>query len=272
MGAGSMHAFAWQEIADRVLVLRYRFFDQTIGVVAGDDGLLVIDTRTSLQQGRELLEDIRQLTSLPVRVVVNTHRHSDHCFGNRVLRPAPIWGHIRCAEGLVETGPTQRQRLVESFPDLAGEWLAVVVDPPERTFHQEARISIGGRMIEMRYLGRGHTDGDIIVSVADAAVVFAGDLLENGAPPSYGDAFPLDWPDTAAAILPFVTGPVVPGHGEPADRAFAEGQVAELRATADLVREVARGELSAEAAETQGPFGPETTRLAVRRGLAKLEG
>ena len=267
-----MFASAWSEIADRVFVLRYRFFDQTIGVVAGDDGLLVVDTRTSLQQGRELQEDVRRLTLLPVRVVVNTHRHSDHCFGNRALRPAPIWGHIRCAVGLAETGPTQQQWLVESFPDLAGEWLAVVVDPPDRTFQQEARISIGGRMIEMRDLGRGHTDGDIIVSVPDAAVVFAGDLLENGAPPSYGDAFPLDWPDTAAAILPFVTGPVVPGHGEPADRAFAQGQVAELRVTADLVRDVAAGALSAAAAETEGPFGPETTRLALRRGLDQLAG
>ena len=86
-------------------------------------------------------------------------------------------------------------------------------------------VAIGA---DLHYLGRGHTDSDIVVLVD--GVVFAGDLLENGAPPAFGDAFPLDWPDTAAALLEltdadeFVGRAVVPGHGPVADRAFAAGQ------------------------------------------------
>lgn len=272
MSTAGMTATALAEVGDRVVVLRYGFFDQSIGVVLGDDGVLVIDSRTSHRQGTELLRDLRRLTRLPVRVVVNTHRHSDHCFGNHVLRPATIWGHVRCAAGLLETGADAQRELAEAFPDRAEDWAAVVLDPPDRTFRAEATISIGGRLVEMRYLGRGHTDGDIVVSVPDAGVLFVGDLLENGAPPSYGDAFPLEWPATAAALLPLVAGPVVPGHGDPADRAFAEGQAGELAATAELVRRVAIGDVSEQQALSEGPFGPDTTRVALARGLARPVG
>ena len=84
---------------DRVFVRRYAFFDQNIGVVRGDDGVLVVDTRVSHRQADEILADLRELTPLPVRAVVNTHGHNDHAFGNHRFRPAPIWGHARCASG-----------------------------------------------------------------------------------------------------------------------------------------------------------------------------
>ena len=85
---------AWTEIGDRVFVRRYAFYDQNIGVVLGGGAALVIDTRSTHVQGREILADLRELTADPVTVVVNTHGHFDHAFGNRVFRPATIWGHV----------------------------------------------------------------------------------------------------------------------------------------------------------------------------------
>ena len=72
----------WSEVGDRVFVRRYSFYDQNIGVVLGDEGVLVIDTRTSHRQADEIIDDLRSLTPLPGRVVVNTHGHHDHCFGH----------------------------------------------------------------------------------------------------------------------------------------------------------------------------------------------
>jgi len=77
----------WQEIGDRVFVRRYAFYDQNIGVVVGDGGLLLVDTRVSHRQAAEIRDDIRSISSLPVTTVVNTHGHSDHAFGNHVFRP-----------------------------------------------------------------------------------------------------------------------------------------------------------------------------------------
>ena len=87
---------------------------------------------------------------------------------------------------------------------MAEELGEVVCDAPDRVFEETAVVDAGGRRIELRYLGRGHTDNDIIVLVPDVGVMFAGDLVENGAPPYFGDGYPLDWPETASRVLELV--------------------------------------------------------------------
>ena len=79
---------AWTEVGDRVFVTRYAFYNQNIGVVLGDKSVLLVDTRLSHRQAEEVKADLRALTTLPVGIVVNTHGHSDHCFGNHPFRPA----------------------------------------------------------------------------------------------------------------------------------------------------------------------------------------
>jgi glyoxylase-like metal-dependent hydrolase (beta-lactamase superfamily II) len=261
----------WHEIADRVWVRRYRFYDQTIGAVGGDGGLLVIDTRTSHRQGTVLQADLGELPG-DVRWVVNTHHHHDHCFGNWVFRDAELWGHERCAARLIAHGETMRADLIDDLPGGAGEWREVVITPPTVTFAHRATIDLGDRAVELRYLGRGHTDDDIVVTVPDVGVLFAGDLLENGAPPYFGDAFPLDWPATIEALIALTAGPVAAGHGEVADRAFAERSLEELRAVADLGRRVAAGDLALEAAIAGGPYGRNASREPVERATAQARG
>ena len=261
----------WHEIGDRIWVRRYAFFDQTIGVVGGADGLLVIDTRTSHRQGEELRTELRELPGA-VRWVVNTHHHHDHCFGNAVFGNAELWGHERCAARLVAEGEALRAELLAEMPDQAEEWREVVITPPTVLFATRASIDIGGRSVELRYLGRGHTDADIVVTVPSVGVLFAGDLLENGAPPYFGDAFPLDWPATVEALIPLTGGAIVPGHGEVADRAFAERSLEELRAVADLGRQVASGDLTLAAAVARGPYHPNPSRAAIERAAAQARG
>jgi glyoxylase-like metal-dependent hydrolase (beta-lactamase superfamily II) len=265
-----MASSGWVELADRVFVRRYAFYDQNIGVVLGGRGALVIDTRTSHRQGEEVRAHLRELTPLPVAAVLNTHGHSDHCFGNRVFRPARIWGHVRCARMIEETGPLQRQALVAGMADRAEEFGAVELDPPDELFDERATIDLGDRRVTLRYLGRGHTDNDI-VAIVDG-VVFAGDLVENGATPYFGDAFPLDWPATAEALLGLVDGWVVPGHGDHASREFVAEQLEQLRAIAAIGRRAHAGELTLDAAVAAAPYPAEAAREPIERALAQLRG
>lgn len=265
---------SWTEVGDRVFVRRYAFYDQNIGVVLGDESVLLIDTRISHRQAAEIFDDLRSLTSLPVGVVVNTHGHSDHCFGNRRFRPAPIWGHERCVTMIERTGERQRSSLAGLMPDLAGELGEVVLDPPDRTFSEEAVVEIepGGRSVRLAFIGRGHTDNDIVVEVPDADVLFAGDLLENDATPYFGDGFPIDWPATAERLVERVTGVVVPGHGSVADRGFAVRQMTEFRTVAELARLVHDGRLDIEAAILRTPYPADAAREPLERALAQLRG
>lgn len=262
----------WVEVDDRVFARRYRFYDQQIGVVLGAGEALVIDTRLTARQAREILDDLRELTPDPVTLVVNTHWHHDHSFGNRTFRPATIWGHERCGPRLLEHGERVRAEAAAEIPQLADDLAAVVLDPPDRSFAEAVRVHVGGRPVWLRHLGRGHTDSDIVVEIPDARVVFAGDLLEGGATPYFGDGYPLDWPATVSRLLDLVRGPVVPGHGAVGDRAFVEDQLAAFLEIARLGREVRAGRLSLDAAIDASPFGPATSREPLERALAQLRG
>ena len=262
----------WLEVGDRVFARRYAYLDQQIGVVLGQAEALVIDTRATPAHARELQADIRRLTPDPVTVAVNTHWHWDHAFGNSVLRPAVIWGHERCRERLIRDGADARAEEAAADPAHRADFEAVVIDPPDRTLTIAADVEVGGRRVELRYLGRGHTDGDIVVAVPDADVLFAGDLLENGAIPWFGDGYPIDWPATVERLLPLVGGAVVPGHGAAADRAFVEAQLRAFRRVASLARQVHRGEIDREAALASMPFHAATSMEPLDRALAQLRG
>ncbi|HEX4897489.1 MAG TPA: MBL fold metallo-hydrolase [Candidatus Limnocylindrales bacterium] len=262
----------WLEVGDRVFTRRYRFYDQQIGVVLGDGEALVIDTRTTSGHARELIADIRRLTPFPVRLVVDTHWHSDHVFGNHDFRPATIWGHERCRSRLIENGEHQRAALIDALPDLAADIASLVIDPPERTFVDTAALDVGGRAVELSYLGRGHTDADIVVVVPDAGVMFAGDLLENDAVPYFGDGYPIEWPATVERLLGLVDGPVVPGHGSLGDRAFVERQLGEFEAVVAAARRLHAGEIDRAGALAAMPYDPASSIQPLDRALAQLRG
>ncbi|HEX5828043.1 MAG TPA: MBL fold metallo-hydrolase [Candidatus Limnocylindrales bacterium] len=266
---------SWVEIGDRVFVRRYRFFDQNIVVVLGGDEALVLDTRTTPRQARELLDDLRELGAPPVGIVVNSHGHSDHVFGNQVFAPAPIWGHERCVTMVTRSGRRQLEGVATAIPDLADDLAEVTFTPPTCTFLEQATICLADqREVELAYLGRGHTDNDIVMRVPDADVLCAGDLLEAGAAPFFGDGFPMDWPATAEALLGMVgpTTVVVPGHGDHGGRAFVEASLEGFRAVAAAATRVHAGELRLEEAIPLVPYSAAEAVEPLQRALAQLRG
>jgi glyoxylase-like metal-dependent hydrolase (beta-lactamase superfamily II) len=265
---------SWTEVGAGVFVRRYEFYDQNIVAVRGDDGFLIVDTRISHRQADEIIADLRELGPLPVRAVVNTHGHSDHAFGNARFRPAPIWGHTRCAAMILDTGNDKIAQISAAVPELADELAEVVLDPPDRLFDDAATVPFdaGGRVVELRYLGRGHTDNDIVVLIPDVDVLLAGDLLENDATPYFGDGYPMDWPATVEALVAFVTGPVVPGHGSIGDRAFAVRQMTEFRTIAELATLVHQGIIGLDDAVLRTPYPADAAREPLERALAQVRG
>ena len=261
----------WREVADRVFVRRYSDFNVTIGLIVGEHDSLGVDTRGSERQGRELMDEIRWITRTPLRVV-NTHHHFDHSFGNRGFVPAEIWGHERCATRLREDGRTAQLALAAEMPEVAPEYLETRLTPPDRTFRESVDLDLGDRPVRLSHFGRGHTDNDVVVVVPDVQVVFGGDLVEQGGPPSFEDSYPLDWPGTLGRVLDVVQGPVVPGHGEVMERSFVEAQLADLSALAELARRVRIDGGSVADALPLSPFPAPAAHQALLRAFAQLAG
>ena len=269
-------AAGWSEVGPGCFARRYPSYDVTIGVVVGADGLLVVDTRASLGEADELLADLRQLSSAPVRWVVDTHWHFDHCFGNARFDQAAIYGHETVPPMLTEHGDTVRAELAEQSAEWAREMDAVVITPPDRTFSSVAVIDLGDRQVELVHPGRGHTSGDVVVRVPDADVVYAGDVVEESGPPSYGsDSYPLEWGPSLDVVAGLLTrqSAVVPGHGAVVDQGFVTEQRGEVGLVADTIRRLAaEGVPLARALDAaEWPFPPRVLGDAVRRGYAQLQ-
>jgi len=261
----------WHEVADKVFVRRFLDFNVNVGLVVGDNATLVIDTRGSDRQGRELASEIRWITHGKL-VVANTHHHYDHAFGNSAFLPAEIWGHEQCAARLRSDSRTTQYALAAAMPEFAAEYTDAHITPPNKTFRDSVSLELGGRKVELTHYGRGHTDNDIVAVVPDVHVVFAGDLVEQGAPPSFEDSYPMDWPGTMGRILDVALGPVIPGHGEVVGRSFVEGQLADLSALAQLARRVRFDGGSADDAMPLSPFPARVARVALTRAFAQLAG
>lgn len=216
---------AWQELGDGVFRRRWESLDLNVGLIVTETAALVVDSRANHAQADELIDEIRLITQAPVTHLVNTHHHWDHTFGNARFPAADIVGHVRCRRELIENGEVARQSLLDAdwLPDEAKPLFAEVqITPPAITFDERLEIELGERVVTLVHLGRGHTDNDIIVEVDD--VLFAGDLVEEGAPPQFGDAHPREWPGTLDRLIARISGIVVPGHGDIVDRDFIEGQ------------------------------------------------
>ncbi len=261
----------WHEIADQVFVRRFVDFNVTVGLVVGDEAALVVDTRGSERQGRELANEIHWLTHGRM-IVANTHHHYDHAFGNFAFLPAEIWAHEQCSARLRSDSRTTQLALAAAMPEVAQEYTDTHITPPIKTFRESVTLELGRRKVELTHFGRGHTDNDIVAVVPDVHVVFAGDLIEQSGPPSFEDSYPMDWPGTLSRLLDVASGPVVPGHGEVVSRAFVEGQMADLAALAQLARRVLFDGGSSNDALPLSPFPVTAARSALRRAFAQLAG
>lgn len=271
------------EVGDRCWVARYPWMDVNVGLVAGERGLLVVDTNASAELAGHVLDAVRQVSSAPVLHVVNTHQHFDHTFGNGVL--AAAGGELVCHEAAAASLPDHAAQVREQARTDAAEdprYAAVAeteVVVPGRTFSSALALDLGDRYVELVHPGRGHTDGDLVLRVPDADVLYAGDLVEESAErghqPGYGDdCWPMEWPAALDLVLSLVTDDtvVVPGHGAPVDRGFVEEQRGDVGIVAETIRDLAnRGvpiEQAGEAAEW--PWPVEALEAGIRRGYEQL--
>lgn len=182
------------------------------GFVIGSDGVLVVDTFENPDAAKELLNQIRQKTNLPIRFVVNTHYHLDHVAGNSVFAAA---GATVVAQDNVRTWErTENKKFFGDKITPAQTQMVESLGLPTLTYKDGITLYLGTRMVIVRSFP-GHTGGDSAVFVPDASVIFCGDLFWNHTLPNLIDASTKPWIETLdAGIEHHPDGTFVPGHGE----------------------------------------------------------
>ncbi len=187
------------------------------GFVIGDDGVLVVDAFFTQDAAKALVGEIRRVTPKPIRYVVNTHYHADHTGGDQVLRDAGavIIAH-RNVRGWVRT------KNVNLFGDRITPELKARIEAlplPDLVTDKVLTVWLGSRKVVVRTV-LGHTGGDLTISVPDAKVLFAGDMLWRKVPPNLIDGSVKEWLATDADFerMPNAAETrFVPGHGDVAN-------------------------------------------------------
>ncbi len=210
------------------------------GFVIGDDGVAVIDSFFNPAAAKALLGEIRRLTPLPVKYVINTHYHADHTGGDAVFKDAGavIIAH-RNVRGWVRT------ENLHLFGDRITPAIKAQVEAlplPDIVLDKDLTIWLGARRVDVR-MERGHTGGDLVVSVPDAHALFCGDLLWRRFAPNIIDGTVPLWiaTDKAFASLPDAAEmKYVPGHGDVANAQDVKDAAAYLTELTALVRDGVR--------------------------------
>jgi len=217
-------------------------------VIVLDDGVLVVDTHSKPSAARALMEQIKTVTPKPVKYVVDTHFHWDHYYGNEVYLNAwpagvEIISSEATREAIEQRGIPRVKRDILQVPkeiealkaDLAkvteaqkkaeiqenlrqteaylAELKAMQVTLPTLTFDRSLFLYQKSRPVEILWLGKGHTDGDVVVYLPKERVIVTGDAL-HGWTPYMGDGYPYDWIRMLEATERLDFDSVIGGHGD----------------------------------------------------------
>jgi glyoxylase-like metal-dependent hydrolase (beta-lactamase superfamily II) len=217
-------------------------------IIVLGDGVLVVDTHSKPSAARALIEQIKKLTPKPVKYVVNTHFHYDHYQGNEAYPSSwPAGVEIISSEATrkniqrigiprikneivsmpaeiaqlksdlekaatAEQKETLRKNITEAEAYLA-ELKLMQVTLPTMTFDRSLILHRNARTVELLWLGRAHTDGDVFVFLPREKVLVTGDAL-HGWTPFMADSYPYEWIQTLDAAEKLEFDSVIGGHGD----------------------------------------------------------
>jgi cyclase len=218
-------------------------------VIIGNRQVFVVDAPFLLSDAREDITQIRQWTDRPVSFLLTTHFHNDHNFGNRAYMDAfPALTIIAHAETkkdmdlfgpgslsreergtayyqglldsgktgsgkpLTESGRTELRTLLDHRRQVQDEMRKVSFQSATLTFDHDFTIDLGGREVQVKFLGRGNTAGDAVVFLAKEKIAVVGDLVVHPMPFIY-DGYPSEWIHTLERVAQLDASTIVPGHG-----------------------------------------------------------
>src|SRR3954453_1702887 len=204
------------------------------GVVTDGSGdALLVDTTSTEKRNRALLAEVAGVAGHDPKILVNTHHHPDHTYGNGFLPAATtIIGHHLCREGVLRAGLAATKELPADYGELT-------VRPPDLTIGDDVTFHLEVFPVELKVMGPAHSTNDIGVWLPEQRVMFAGDLAFSGGHPIFLEGSMLGFKAAVQRMRGLDPVALLPGHG-PACRGGEVGRVlAELEGYVDHIASIA---------------------------------
>lgn len=155
------------------------------GFVVGDSGVLVIESLSNGRLASQVIGEVRKVTPLPIRFLVNTSFHGNHCFGNFAFPSQTVIIHHEATKRAIDERFEQDRAFMIDLIGADAGIEEAVARSADITVTGSVSLDLGGKHVDIDHIGYAQTDGDLVVRVREDNVVFVGNMLQ--APPP---AFP----------------------------------------------------------------------------------
>jgi glyoxylase-like metal-dependent hydrolase (beta-lactamase superfamily II) len=206
------------------------------GVIVGDKGVIVVDAKTSIAGGKELLDNIAKITPKPVNTVILTHSDGDHVNG---LASFPAGVKVIAHEG---NKKEQEKALA------AGGRGAPPADhlPSQVVSKNRENLKLDGVKVELYHWAPAHTSGDLVVYLPGEKIVFTGDIIATQLPDPLihleKNGSSEGWIATTKGIVGLKADQFVPGHGDVQTKSAIEKRLTDAEAKRAKIKDlVAQG-------------------------------
>lgn len=262
-------------------------------IVVGRDGVLIADGQGTTRETQAMLDAIKTITDKPVRWYVVGSDHGDHTGGNSVLpKDITFIVHPNSRAIMERDAATVMGANMKAAADALSKGQpapaprpAVVVPPASAVMSGDRQvIDVGGTEVDVLFLGRAHTGGDLNVYLPKQRLLFMSEVYLNRVFPAMRSAYPTEWVKAIDRALAMDVDRYVPGHGFVEEPAIAREELVEFeKALKAVIAEVTRLHklgLSVDDAIAQANWGPyadwylrdSQAPLAVRKVYEELEG
>jgi len=165
-----------------------------VAVYITSEGVIVVDDKFEYDFN-DIMAKIKSVTNQPVKYVLNTHHHGDHT-GSNAQFPA--------ATEIISTANARKNMIDGKQPGA-----------PRVVFTDETDVFLGGKQVQMRYFGRGHTNGDAMVYFPALKTLHTGDLVAGSSPliDYSGGGSLKEWAATLDSAMKIDFDTMIPGHG-----------------------------------------------------------
>lgn len=194
------------EVAPGVLVVETSTAEGKVGVIAGRRAALAVDAGIDRREGDDVAAAVHS-TGHPTDWLVYTHGHIDHVLGGGAFQGGNVLADIAAAGHIRAQVPQWAER-GETTP----EDLLPTLGLPTVTFSGDVRLDLGGREVHI-VSTPGHAPGAVSVLIPEEGILFGGDTVVTGIPPSFKDGDSATFEATLRRLADLDLELVVPGHG-----------------------------------------------------------
>lgn len=233
----------FKKIKDGIYVYAQKPADSNAGIILTQEGVVLIDSGHNPPDSQAILKAVKQLTSQPIRFLINTEPHGDHTTGHFLFSPpAIIIAHEGATDSMKKAyNPQRNEKLMADYPEMRESFKGFKMITPQIEYRDKMTLNVGERTFELYYLKNVHSEADTAIWLPKERVIFsaavAGVKRFSNLRPSVQIEDMISAMKMMKSLNPEI---VVPGHGPPGTTKIFDDSIQYYTLLLERVRKMAK--------------------------------